>query len=237
MLPPVTEKVWSFLKDQPALAGFVLVGGSALALTIRHRLSEDLDFATSEIRLPRQRLEALRRRSEEAGFVFEHDDDEAAAQEFLLGGMELHDYQQDFLVNGTVNVSFFALDEAQRKVLAGRNESKVRVASLAELFKTKCLVSAVRSKTRDWLDLYLLMRDHGFTIHDYQAAFREAGSPAQCDIGLTRLCSGVPQRDDEGFAHLLKNAPALEEMKTFFVEQRDKLETEIATQAARQKKK
>lgn len=237
MLPPATEKVWSYLKEQPALAGFVLTGGSALALTIRHRLSEDLDFVFLETRLPRRRLDAFCRQAREAGFDFQHNDDETAAQEFAQGGMELHNYQQDFLVNGAVKVSFFAPDENYRKAFSGHNEPKARVASLTELFKTKCLVSAVRSKTRDWLDLYLLMRDHGFTIHDYQAAFREASIPAQCDIGLTRLCSGVPQRDDEGFAHLLKNAPTLDEMKAFFVKRRDKLEIENATEAVRHQPK
>lgn len=234
MLPPETEKVWNFLKEQPALAGFVLVGGSALALTLRHRLSEDLDFAYPETRLPHQRLDALCRAAREAGFDFERNDDEATAQEFAQSGMELHNYQQDFLVNGTVKVSFFAPDAAQQKIISGRPGPRVRVASLAELFKTKCLVSAVRSKTRDWLDLFLLMRDHGFTIRDYQAAFQEAGSPAQCDIGLARLCSGVPQRDDEGYTHLLKPTPALDEMTAFFVAQREKLEIETAAELKRQ---
>ena len=59
MLPPVTERVWIFLKEQPAQAGFVLVGGSALALRIRHRVSEDLDLACLDPHLPRTRLEAL----------------------------------------------------------------------------------------------------------------------------------------------------------------------------------
>ncbi len=145
------------------------------------------------------------------------------------------DYQQDFLVNGEVRVSFFAADEAQQKALAGPAQSQVRVATLPELFKTKCLVSARRSKTRDWLDLYLLMREHGFTIRDYQAAFQHAGGAAQCDIGLARLCSGVPQRDDEGYAHLLPNPPTLDEMKAFFVEQRNKLEIETAAEAARRR--
>jgi hypothetical protein len=45
LLPTATEKVWDFLRTQPALAGFVLVGGSALALRIHHRRSEDLDMA------------------------------------------------------------------------------------------------------------------------------------------------------------------------------------------------
>ena len=235
MLPPATETVWNYLKDQPALAGFVLAGGSALALTIRHRRSEDLDLVFPKHRLPRPRLEALYRQAREAGFDFQHNDDEAAAREFALGGMELHDYQQDFLVNGEVRVSFFAADEAQQKVLAAPAQSQVRVATLPELFKTKCLVSARRSKTRDWLDLYLLMREQGFTIRDYQAAFEDAGSAAQCDIGLARLCSGVPQRDDEGYAHLLQDPPTLDEMKAFFVEQRNRLEIETAAEAARRR--
>jgi len=48
LLPAETERVWNFLKGQSALTSFVLVGGSALAMRIQHRLSEDLDFAWLE---------------------------------------------------------------------------------------------------------------------------------------------------------------------------------------------
>lgn len=77
------------------------------------------------------------------------------------------------------------------------------------------------------------MRDHGFLIRDYQAAFREAGVASQCEIGLSRLCSGVPQRDDEGYQHLLADPPTLEEMTAFFAEQRNRLEIESAADALR----
>lgn len=233
MLPPATEKVWIFLKEQPALAGFVLIGGSALALTVRHRLSEDLDLVYPDIRLPRQRLEALLRKAREAGFDFRHNDNEAAVQEFADSASELHDFQQDFLVDGTVKISFFAPDDGLRKVLPSGDEGRARIATLPELFKAKSLVSAQRSKTRDWLDLYLLMRQHGFSIHDYRAAFEAAGCADQCDTGLARLCSGVPQKDDEGYTHLLTNPPSLEEIKNFFVAQRSKLEVEVAAEAKR----
>ena len=237
VLPPATEKVWNFIKTQPALAGFVLVGGSALALSIRHRRSEDLDLVYPEVRLPRERLVALCRSASEAGFDFQRNDDEGSSQAFAQDGLELHNYQQDFLVNRDVKVSFFAPDEAARRLLPGPHEPAVRVATIAEVFKLKCLVSAIRSKTRDWLDLYLLLRDHGFAISDYQKAFVEAGIPAQCDIGLSRLCSGVPQRNDEGYAHLLPNPPSLEEMTRFFVEKRNQLEIDSADQAARSRPK
>ena len=236
MLPAATERVWDFLKEQRSLAGFVLIGGSGLALRIRHRASEDLDFAFPKLKLPRTRLEALLRQAAEAGHDFQHDDDEAALIEFTQGGGDLHDYQQDFVVNGSVKVSFFAPDAGQARVLQGPAEQTPRIATLPELFKTKCLVSAIRSKTRDWLDLYLLMREHGFSMRDYQAAFREAGAESQCDVGLSRLCSGAPQLNDEGYANLLPEPPTLDQMKSFFVALRDALEIESAAEAARRYK-
>jgi predicted nucleotidyltransferase component of viral defense system len=235
VLPPETERLWGFLKEQPTLAGFVLVGGTALALQIKHRRSEDLDLAWLETRLPRPQLEAFRMVACESGFNFQHDDDEAALLEFEKGGMELRDYQQNFLVNNTVRVSFFVPDNATSKVLDQQPATKPRVATLRELFKTKCLVSAVRSKTRDWLDLYVLLREHGFSIRDFQAAFREADAESQCPTALTRLCSGVPQRDDEGYAHLLAQPPTLAEMKDFFVAQRNLLEVDSAGEALRKR--
>jgi hypothetical protein len=45
VLPPETDRIWTFLKEQPSLSGFVLIGGTALALQIAHRRSEDLDLA------------------------------------------------------------------------------------------------------------------------------------------------------------------------------------------------
>ena len=236
MLPPATEKVWDFLRAQPALAGFVLIGGSALALRIRHRRSEDLDIAFPETDLPRARLEALQRIAAQAGVDFQRTDDEAALQEFAVAGLELHDYQQNFIVDGAVKVSFFVPDAALAKVLEVSQEPGVRVATLDELFKSKCLVSALRSKTRDWVDLYMLMRGHGFSMRDFLAAFREAGIENQCDSALSRLCSGLPQRDDEGYAHLLPNPPSIDEMKSFFRTQRDALEVESAEEALRRRR-
>jgi predicted nucleotidyltransferase component of viral defense system len=224
LLPPQTEAVWKFLKEQPALSGFVLVGGSALALQIQHRLSEDLDFAYPAERLPRDRIDGLLKIVDAHGFHFSRNDDESADAEFQQGGLNLHDFQQDFLVNDSVKVSFFAPDRSVQQVLGSARSAGPRVATLGEIFKTKCLVSALRSKSRDWYDLYLLLRDHGFTIQDFAAVFSETDSKTQRDIALQRLCSGVPQKDDEGYAYLLEDPPPLEEMTAFFIAQRNALE-------------
>ena len=177
----------------------------------------------------------MRNIAAQSGLTFQADDDQSAIEEFAIAGMDLLDYQQNSVVNSTVRISFFVPDSALAKILVKPAEPTVRVATLEELFKTKCLVSAKRSKTRDWLDLYLLLRDHGFSIRDFQHAFQEAGVPMDCARSLSRLCSGVPQRDDEGYAHLLPNPPSLEQMKSYFIEQRNFLEIEVAADALRQR--
>ena len=233
MLPPETEAVWEFVKTQPALGGFVLIGGSALALRLGHRRSEDLDLACLERRLPRPHLEALLLLARNHGLRFDRDDDEVTLQYFIQDGLELHDFQQNFVAGGGVKVSFFTADDQLRRVLTAPREATPRVATLEELFNAKCLVSALRSKTRDWLDLYLLMREHGFTIQQFAEAFRRAGAENQCDTALARLCSGIPQKDDEGYAHLLAAPPSLPEITAFFQEQRNRLEIEKASQVKR----
>lgn len=75
----------------------------------------------------------------------------------------------------------------------------------------------------------------GIELQDYRNAFLEAKDEPNCDIGLTRLCSGIPQRDDEGYAHLMKNAPSLDEMKASFVKMRDEIEIGRAAEAARRR--
>ncbi len=236
MLPPETERVWSFLKERPELASFVLVGGSALSLRIGHRMSEDLDLAYLNHQLPRHRLETLVSKAHEAGLEFANNDDEAAVAEFVHGGLELRDYQQDFLVNGIVKVSFFVPDQAQLRVLRPGPPEGVRVAEVPELFQSKSLLSARRSKSRDWFDLYVLLKDQGFTWRDYVRAFDDAGLSSQADVGFTRLCSGVPQRDDEGLQQLLPTPPSLNELKSFFESLREQREIETAREAARLKR-
>lgn len=225
---PDTERVWRYLRDQPGLGGFVLIGGSALALHLGHRLSEDLDFVWLEPKLPVARLAALTRAAAQAGFRFQPQPDPAATEEFLQAGMELADYQQDMLVDGTVKVTFFAADAPLRAVLEPAAAGTPRVAGLDELFRAKSLLSAARARTRDWFDLFILMRDRGFSLADYHAAFERAGIPQQFDLGISRLCSGRPAVADEGFAQLSPDAPTVTELRDFFVQQRDAFERQSA---------
>lgn len=58
-MPEATQKNFARLKDDPRLAGFTLVGGTALALQIGHRISEDLDLNLLGQKLPIRTIDEL----------------------------------------------------------------------------------------------------------------------------------------------------------------------------------
>jgi hypothetical protein len=101
-----------------------------------------------------------------------------------------------------------------------------RIATLDEIFRTKALVTSQRARSRDWFDLFVLMRDHGYALRDYVAAFEQADALTSCEFGLERLCIGQPGRADAGFQALIENPPSLPEMRAF---------SELAATSSRQR--
>lgn len=169
-LPSATRVLWRQLENEEALRGFILVGGSALSMRIGHRLSEDLDFAFPAMKLPSGQLAALRRKF--PGWTA--NDNPAAYDEFLNAGMSLHDFQQDYLTEENVKITFFAEDRDAWNLLTSASESGPRVAELDEIFALKALVCAKRSNARGWFDLYTLIQNHGFTLREFQKAFEKS---------------------------------------------------------------
>lgn len=233
-LPAETRLLWERLNQEPLLQGFVLIGGTALTLRIGHRISEDLDFAYLGQRLPMQRLKALRSLLADQGITLDAIQDVVAQNEFLDSGLELAEYQQNFIAHlptGSVKLSFVCMDPHVTQLLTGDNSSPLRVATLDELFKTKVLACAARSKTRDWFDLYVLMSHHGFDGGDFYRVFVEADREPLFDIANMRLRRGVPSLADEGYDTLLKNPPSLSEMHAFFTAMLDQLEIDLSSAA------
>ena len=94
-LPPATAQLWNFVETLPMLRDFVLIGDTALSMPLEHRLSEDLDFVTTQNNLPRTQLDLLQRIAAEHGHRMVRNDDDLAYDEFSDAGRGLHDYQQD----------------------------------------------------------------------------------------------------------------------------------------------
>ena len=239
MLRPDTQALWERLRQEPGLAGFVLIGGSALALHLGHRTSEDLDFvfAGTEAErarhtLPRRHLDAVLGRLREAGIPVMHTPQPGDVDEFEATGMDLSDHQQSWQA-GAVSLSFFMPDAPLAEVLRPGLESGPRLASLDELFASKALVAASRSKTRDWFDLYYLMTERGYTMVDFAGVYARHLTSAHLTIALNRLCSGRPGSLDEGFTRLLPDPPTLEKMTGFFRLARTSHEQAVAAQRPR----
>lgn len=234
-LPPETRCLWARLEHNPLLTGFVLIGGTALAMRIGHRVSEDLDFAYLGYLLPTIRLRQLVRFLDDGGVPLRLNQDLVAEHEFINSGLLLEDHQQNYVANDGVKVSFVRLDNPTTGLLHGGAESPLRVATLDEIFKTKALVCAERSKSRDWFDLYILMTRHGYDAMDLHRAFAEADSPHNFGTAAQRLRACIPNQADEGYLQLVEPAPSLEDMRKYFAGALDQLESDLSAIAFKAK--
>ena len=70
-MPLATQNNCARLKNDYRLAGFTLVGGTALALQIGHRISEDLDFNIFGQKLPIGRIDSILDELASEGVVIE----------------------------------------------------------------------------------------------------------------------------------------------------------------------
>ena len=224
LLPKATRDLWFKLREESLLQGGILIGGTALTLRIGHRQSEDLDFAFLSEKLPAAAITLLLRKFPD----WTRNDNLANYEEFLIAGQSLHDYQQDFLSGEGVKITFLAEEKSAWPLFLeeSQEEEKPRIATTREIFGLKCLVSARRSKSRDWYDLHTLFTDYGYNLTDMMDAFSKANRSSDIDQAFRRLCSGILSADDDGYEALINHPPSLETLRTFFEKLRDQYEIE-----------
>lgn len=240
VMPIPTACLFEELQGNPLLSPFILIGGTGLSLHIGHRISEDLDLITLLPKLPRAALRELRRQLETNGHKIERSINPAAYDDFQIAGMELADSQQDWIVDDAVKLTFFSGESKHAKLLAPTQSRKktgggIKIASFHELCQLKAIVTASRSKSRDWLDLFILEKDHQFGVTGWKEAFDQAGlTPMDFEIALNRMCGGSLGEDDEGFDTLLETPPSIEEIQTKFRSLRKSYETSLAVLRAKE---
>lgn len=222
VMPPDTATLFAEIRENPLLNPFILIGGTALSLHIGHRVSEDLDFITPLPKLPRAALKELERELAASGHQVTHVVQPEAYEEFQNAGLDLSDSSQDWIVDHSVKLTFFVAESQHAKLLAQTDPGRgkidgFRIAAFDELCRLKATVTASRSKSRDWLDLFILERDHNFGMVEWKEAFDRAGlTPMHFEIALNRICHGSPSPQDEGYSSLLKSPPTIEEMQSKF---------------------
>ena len=214
-MPQATQKNFARLKDDPRLAGFTLVGGTALALQIGHRISEDLDFNIFGQKLPLKAIDALLEELAAGGAAIESLVTSEQKLRFKINTSEnLDHYIQDYLIDGA-KVTFHSRNEADRpkaQIEFLKSTPKVMVSKggfdvlgVDGLLVMKSIVVYDRVKSRDIYDLMVLTKDHGYTLDDIFAAI-EAYQPIRNKdpehfksvvTGLITL-----DKDDEGFSSI-----------------------------------
>lgn len=139
ILPPAQRRLWDELSEVPE--PFVLYGGTAIALQLGHRESEDFDFFARASVDPERLLNTLS----------------------LLAGSEPIQVEPDTLTtrvdrNGPVRLSFFGvprLPVLRKPALI--EQPRLRIGDLLELGGMKALVVQKRAEAKDYIDLHALL--------------------------------------------------------------------------------
>ena len=138
-LLPNTQKVLERLIKEDYLSKFVLVGGSALALHIKHRKSEDLDFFTYD------------------NNTFDIQEIKKLVNKLNGKIVNISDTQIDVFID-EVKVTFF---DAKWNFLKPKKIRNCNIATLEQLAIMKTNVLFLRAKYRDYYDMYFLVKQFG----------------------------------------------------------------------------
>jgi len=137
LLPKTETLLLKMVEECSFLEKYVLVGGSALALYVCHRKSEDLDFFTYDDSFDKKEI---------FDYIQGFENKEVLHQS---------DEQIDLLLDG-VKVTFF---NAQWKFLKPHKIEKFNLSSLESISAMKVNVMFLRAKYRDYYDLYFLVKE------------------------------------------------------------------------------
>lgn len=227
-MPVATQKNFARLKNDHRLEGFTLVGGTALALQIGHRTSEDLDFNIFGQKLPVGRIDSILDELASGGVTIESLITPEQKLGFKINTSEnLDHYIQDYLIDGA-KVTFHsrnASDRPQRQIDFLKSSPKLEIVKggfdvlgLDGLFTMKSIVVYDRVRSRDIFDLMILTRDHGYTLKDIFAAI-DAYQPIRHkdpEYFKSVVTGLIPvDENDEGFSSIRLNVKMDEIYKHF----------------------
>jgi len=216
-MPKKTEILFEKISKGNELKDFVLAGGTALAIYIKHRTSEDLDFFINKNILNntiKKEIESLIKRLENDGYIVT-----------LISNYD--DIQLDYMF-GDVKVTFLASslklldDSIKYKNINIANIEKIAAGKLYTILK-------YRIKSRDFYDVKYIMKYYKLEFgqifdlmkkHYGRVNFSE-------EIINTRFLKMSLNIDDEGFESLqLKEKESFKTLKDFFKKEIKKLNDE-----------
>lgn len=203
-LLPDTAAVLRKLAKTEMLAEFTFVGGSALALYLNHRYSEDIDLFSWNKKLNINRIV-----------------EELEKSEFIeLKTINITKTQVDFVIDN-VKVTFFANDWNELK-LRDHLLDNLHIAKLETIAVMKVNTLFLRAKFRDYYDLYILNKKH----YSLTELFEFAGKKIpNLHLALfQRALTFTGDIEDENINHLQpKNTVTLKDIENHFVNEIKKM--------------
>ena len=147
------EAIIDKIAELECIKPYLLCGGTALAMQIGHRMSEDLDFMMwriSKTEKPEVNWNAIER--ELVAKVGE-------IESFNMLGFD----QVEFVVKG-VKLSFFVSDNLSPVAEPIEYMGNIRLADIESIMVMKLEVMLRRMKFRDYYDIYCILRE-GYSVH------------------------------------------------------------------------
>jgi len=206
ILRPEAAALFKVLCHAPELTGLTLIGGTALALQINHRISLDFDFAQFGGTLHGPAIDQLISRLKQEEHQAQIITSPAEISQFKINrGMNLLDYARDYVIDG-VKVTFFIHGKNsvqktfyQKTEKINENDMSFDILGIDGLKAAKTLVFADRVRSRDLYDLYILMRDHSYSLDNLFSIVRELGTIDDPEHYKAIMRGEIPlDNDDEG---------------------------------------
>ncbi len=171
VLTDEAKLLFKTLSSSSELEGLTLIGGTALALQIKHRISLDFDFATFEKEIPIYKIDTFISRLKTEGWSINEIVDTSKTSQFKINtGLNLRNFARDYVVNG-IKLTFFAhgKNDKQREYYSQSNKTQSEkmnfsIIGIDGLKASKILVLADRVTSRDLYDLMFLIKNYSFTI-------------------------------------------------------------------------
>jgi len=232
ILRPEARTLFEILCRAPEMEGLTLIGGTALALQLGHRISLDFDFAQFGGSLPGFNIDNLLSRLKQEGHQAQIMTDPTQISQFKINhGMNLLDRARDYVIDG-VKVTFFVHGKNQAQENFYQSAEKIHetdmtfsILGIEGLKVAKTLVFADRVRSRDLYDLYILMRDQNYTLDALFSVVKKLGTIDDPEHYKAIMRGEIPLDDeDEGLEAVDLNA-GLEQMYIYFRQTIDEYET------------
>ena len=172
------------------LKGWTLAGGTALAIQLGHRLSEDLDFMRWQTRRD-ERMDVdwptIRRQLESVGEV---------------QSMDILDHNHVEFIVSRVKLSFYARESKSPVVTTVPFLNNIVLADMEAIAAMKMEVMLRRSKFRDYYDLYCIFRQDPDVMKFVKAAGDYSGHTLKSKNILAMLTDHRRFDTDRNFEQL-----------------------------------